>query len=293
MSEGELTRRVAVAALGIPVALLLVYLGGWALAMFLAFAAGVAGWEFYRLSRAQGIRPFTTLGVGGAVALVLSAGAFRSYAQGAPWAMGVLLFVFLLSGVLAVRTRWPDGRPLSDIGVTVGGAVYTGGCFSFGVYLRHLPETMEGFQGGLPLQGMFLLAFPLAVTWIGDSAAFFGGHRFGKRKLLPAVSPAKTIAGSVASLLASALVGGAMGGWLLVLHPVTWLSTLLGAALGVILGVGAQVGDLLESVLKREAGVKDSGTLLPGHGGLLDRFDALLFNLPLTYAMVRLTGLLP
>jgi phosphatidate cytidylyltransferase len=200
----------------------------------------------------------------------------------------IVVVLFLLSASLAVFRRGAQDRPMAAVAVTTMGAIYGGGCLSFGVLLRHLPEAGWGVAAGTVRLGAILLAFPFAVTWVGDSAAFFAGRRFGRRKLLPAVSPGKTVVGSVASLVASALVGGAMGGWLLALHPRPGASVLMGVGMGLVLALGAQVGDLAESVLKREAGVKDSGTLLPGHGGVLDRFDALLFNLPLSYFMFRL-----
>jgi phosphatidate cytidylyltransferase len=133
----------------------------------------------------------------------------------------------------------------------------------------------------------------VAVTWVGDSAAYFGGRLLGKRKLLPAVSPGKTMVGGIAGLLGSVLVG-LLGGWLFpVLHADPVASSLLGGGMGLFLGFGALVGDLAESVLKREAGVKDSAGILPGHGGFLDRLDALFFNFPLAYLLVVLIGLLP
>jgi phosphatidate cytidylyltransferase len=136
------------------------------------------------------------------------------------------------------------------------------------------------------------VGFPIAVTWVGDSLAYFMGTHFGKRKLIPPVSPGKTVVGGVAGLVGSVLVG-ALAGWVFLdFHPQVALSVILGAAMGLILGVAAQVGDLAESVTKREAGVKDSGNLLPGHGGVLDRFDGLIFNLPLAYLLIHLVGFL-
>ncbi len=143
---------------------------------------------------------------------------------------------------------------------------------------------------GLSLGGPALVAFPIAVTWVGDSAAYFVGSLLGKRKLIPAVSPNKTVEGGVAGLVGSLLVGAVMGWRFLQLHPSPAFSVVLGAGIGLLLGVGAQLGDLAESATKREAGVKDSGRLLPGHGGFLDRFDALMFNLPLAYVLVQLAG---
>jgi phosphatidate cytidylyltransferase len=131
--------------------------------------------------------------------------------------------------------------------------------------------------------GAALVAFPLAITWSTDSGAYFGGKRFGRRKLIPSVSPGKTVEGAVSGLVAGVLAGWIMselvlGAWLGIELP-----ALAGAAGGLVIGSLSQVGDLAESLWKREAGVKDSGTFFPGHGGLLDRMDSLLFTVPAAY----------
>lgn len=291
MSIQELVKRVVVAAFGIPPALFLIYLGGWPIALVVAVIAALAAREFFLLGEGKGIDALRWVGIFAAVALVIVAGATRSFSGAAPWVSALLLGVFLLSAVASIWLRWPDGSPLTAVPLTLAGAIYTGGTLSFAVFLRHLPEFDGIPETGLPLQGPLLLVFPLAVTWTGDSAAYFFGYAWGNRKLLPAVSPGKTVVGGVAGLGVSALVGGILGGTVLGLHPNVAISAALGVGIGLVLGVAAQVGDLVESVLKREAGVKDSSQLLPGHGGILDRFDALFFTLPLAYALFRLVGL--
>jgi len=291
MSIQELVKRVAVAAFGIPPALFLIYLGGWPIALVVAVIAALAAREFFLLGEGKGIDALRWVGIFAAVALVIVAGATRSFSGAAPWVSALLLGVFLLSAVASIWLRWPDGSPLTAVPLTLAGAIYTGGTLSFAVFLRHLPEFGGIPETGLPLQGPLLLVFPLAVTWTGDSAAYFFGYAWGNRKLIPAVSPGKTVVGGVAGLGVSALVGGILGGTVLGLHPNVAISAALGVGIGLVLGVAAQVGDLVESVLKREAGVKDSSQLLPGHGGILDRFDALFFTLPLAYALFRLVGL--
>ncbi len=281
------------AGVGIPLALALLVLGGWFLGSVLAVAAALCTRELFRLAKIQGVDPFLWLGFCASPLLVLAAVWAPSLSAVAPWAMGICFGVFLLSSSLAVFRRWPGGRPMAATAATTAGVLYGGGCLSFGVLLRHLPDAGPGPWEATPWAGTILLAFPFAITWVGDSAAFFAGRRIGGRKLLPAVSPGKTVAGSIAGGVASVLVGAGMGWWLLAIHPRPLLSALLGAGIGLVLGAGAQVGDLAESVLKREAGVKDSGDLLPGHGGVLDRFDALLFNLPLGYALFRLVEWVP
>jgi len=290
MSFGELTKRLAVAAFGIPLALGLVYLGGWPLAGAAAVIAALAAREFFRLGAAGGGRPFVWLGSAAAAALPLLAGLERSYAAFAPPALAAVLLVLLAAAVGAVWLRWPDGRPLYSIGLTLAGVAYTGGGLSFALLLRHLPEAGAGFDSTHLWRGELLLIFPLVITWATDTAAYLLGVSFGRRKLFPSVSPGKTVVGGVAGLVSATLVGAILGWWPLAFHSSLPVSVLIGSSMGLILGVAAQLGDLVESVLKREAGVKDSGGLFPGHGGILDRFDALLFTLPLAYGLIRLVG---
>lgn len=284
----DLIRRLAVAAVGIPLALVVLYQGGWLLTLFVALLAVVAAMELNELALARGIRPFGWLGIGGALVLVVMAGWTRSYPLWTPWAIGTLLLLFFLASAAAVKLRTPEERPLLAASLTLVAALYWGGGFSFALFLRHLPEAHGWPDPSLQYQGMILLAFPLAVTWTADTAAYLFGHAFGRRKLAPSVSPGKTVEGGAASLLSAVLVGVLIGRYFLRLHPDPWVGGLLGAGMGLLMGITVQLGDLIESLYKREAGVKDSGTLLPGHGGILDRFDALIFTLPLTYALVRL-----
>jgi len=290
MRSKEPVKRVAVAVLGIPIALVLVYLGGWPLAATLAVIALLAARELFLFGQRKDVEAFRWIGLTGAVGLVLLAGWTRSYHAFAPWALTEILVVLILSAAAAVWQRWPKGQPLLSASLTVFGVLYAGGCLSFAIFLRHLPETSGWFGPTHPLQGLLLLCFPLAVTWMGDSAAYFFGTLLGNRKLIPAVSPGKTVAGGVAGLITSSLTGAAAGGWLMGFYPQPLASTLAGGVFGLVLGLAIQIGDLVESVFKREAGVKDSGTIFPGHGGILDRFDALLFTLPTAYALIRLMG---
>lgn len=292
MVSRDLAKRVAVAAVGIPLTVFLAWTGGWPLALVLAGFAALGAHEFFALTELGGIRALSWIGVPGSVAMVALAGANRSFASAAPWAFGVLLAVFFLSAISAIWLRWPKGSPLTAIPVTLFGVLYTGGTLSFGLFIRHLPEIGGGLGTEPSLQGLLLLAFPISITWTCDSAAYFFGRAWGNRKLIPVVSPGKTVVGGIAGIITALVVGGGFGVIALELHPHALFSGMLGAGIGLLLGVGAQLGDLVESIMKREAGVKDSGALLPGHGGVLDRFDALYFTLPLAYALLGIVGLL-
>jgi phosphatidate cytidylyltransferase len=172
------------------------------------------------------------------------------------------------------------------IAITALGALIPGGAMSYMIFLRHLTPgdaVAGGAAGPDPWIGFGLVAYPLAVTWMTDSGAFFVGKRFGRRRLIPRVSPGKTVEGAVGGLAGGVLAGLVLGG---VVYPY-WIGVPIGlvaAAIGgLLIGAISQLGDLAESVWKREAGVKDSGTFFPGHGGILDRMDSLLFTVPASY----------
>ena len=190
------------------------------------------------------------------------------------WAYG-LLIAFTL-GIYRFSETDPaqvqDHRHhLDDLFVSGFGLLYIIG------FLGFLPEIHALPDGPVWLVGL------VAMIWATDIAAYYGGHAFGRHKLAPAISPGKTLEGSVAGLLGAIAVGYAMHTrWL------PWTSVAKVAALGFLTSVISQLGDLFESLLKRVVGVKDSGILLPGHGGMLDRFDSLILAAPFYYLLLRL-----
>jgi len=177
-----------------------------------------------------------------------------------------VFFVFLLG--VAVLTLWTK-RPMVE-------ALPALGISSSGLLLVALPLTYAVRLHGAPTDGPVLLLFVLVITWVGDTAAYFVGRAIGKHKLAPVLSPKKTWAGTVASILGAMLVALGFSKWLVV--PLPHL-----LAMATVGNVAGQVGDLLESAYKRSAGVKDSGALLPGHGGVLDRIDALILAIPVVW----------
>jgi phosphatidate cytidylyltransferase len=179
-----------------------------------------------------------------------------------------VLFIFLMGvAVLTLATR----RPLVE-------ALPAAGISSSALLLVALPLTYSIRLHGVSLAGKWLLLFALAITWAGDTAAYFVGRAIGRHPFAPHLSPKKTWEGAVASFLGSLLVAWAMAHWGRV--NVLTLQVLGMAAAG---NVAGQMGDLLESAYKRSAGVKDSGALLPGHGGILDRIDALILTFPVVW----------
>jgi phosphatidate cytidylyltransferase len=199
-----------------------------------------------------------------------------------PYAAAVWLLAIL---TWALLTRAPTDRPLAAVGVTVLAVAYTGALPAFLLDLRHHGHGIRSWSGA------WLVFFPLVVTWVGDTAAMFGGRAFGGAKLAPTVSPGKTRSGSVAGVVGSLIVAPVFGAAVFPRVGVDvplWQLLVVAAVLGVI----GQIGDLAESLFKREAGVKDSSHLIPGHGGVLDRLDSLYFVIPAAAAMYRTFGIL-
>jgi phosphatidate cytidylyltransferase len=197
--------------------------------------------------------------------------------------LAVLIAVTVVTLAVSVWLRWPGGEPLASVAVTVMGVIYVGCTLSFAVFLRGVSARAPERANLGAAVGFVLL--PLVCTWVGDTAAYFAGRAWGRTKLFPTASPGKTVVGGVAGLIGSAVAGGTVAALALAALPTLRVPVAMGALIGAVLGVVTPIGDVAESVLKREAGVKDSGRLLPGHGGFLDRVDALLFAFPAAYAL--------
>jgi phosphatidate cytidylyltransferase len=230
-------------------------------------AALAALFELYRLAEARGQRCHRPLGV--ALMLLFMA----SFAVPAVRLEYVLVLALFAIPVASLRRGGDWGAALGDIGGTLFAACFTGVLFGYLLALRLLHDPPKGAETGSDL--VFLLFF---VVWSSDTAAYYVGTRIGRRPLAPRVSPRKTVEGAlggVAGSLAAAVVAR-----LWFMHRLTWDDTLV---LGLALGAVGIVGDLVESMLKRGAGVKDSAALVPGHGGILDRVDSLLYAAPLLY----------
>lgn len=282
--SSDIRNRLAVAAVGIPLCVLFTLAGGVVFAGGLGAVAAIGFREYARMMRGAGTRALVLPGAAGAFLLppaVLAAGV-----EGAVW---VALGLVLGCSALAVATVDLDEGPMRAAAATTFGALATGGLIAFGIPLREgwvllPPTTAEGER----IAGTLLFFLPVTLTWIADTAAYAGGRAFGKRPLAPRVSPNKTVAGGVSALVASPAAALAyphllpMDAWTLGV-PLT-------LAFGVVVGVFAIMGDLAESALKRECGVKDSSRLLPGHGGMLDRLDSVLWALPAATLFLALAG---
>jgi len=202
--------------------------------------------------------------------LVLIAAACSNVLQ---WVIGALALNVIGTGFIAVLVFRSHEGVVPQAAKQIAGVLYVGLFLSFLVLMRNHP------------QGVHWIFFLLAVVFAGDVGAFYAGTRWGRHKLCPSVSPNKTVEGAAGGILANLVVGGIFK--VLLLPDLAWDAALAGI---VCIGVAGQVGDLFESVLKRASGIKDSGKLLPGHGGLLDRIDALLFAAAAAYMLQSLAG---
>ena len=277
-------KRVATAMVMVPVAVGLVLWGSTAIvAIATALVTLLALFEYFALGDAIGHRAYRFWTATCALLLIYAqwratsapsfnlAGGLVAHEQG-NWLQGgaptldAVFFLFVLGiAALTLATRRPLVEGLPAAGISASGLILVAFPLSFAI-------PLHGVSG----QGPALLLFVLVIVWVGDTAAYFAGRAIGKRPFAPQLSPKKTWEGAVAGFLGSLLVAFAFMPWVNV--PLVHLLAM--AALGNIAG---QVGDLLESGYKRSAGMKDSGTLLPGHGGVLDRIDALILAIPVVW----------
>jgi phosphatidate cytidylyltransferase len=283
----NLARRISVAAIGIPATVGVIYLGGWVLVATLAVLGALGALELYRLAARRDVHALLIPGCAGAALMPVVAWLVLPRGYGleprwfafavAAWLLGVLAW--------AVATRRPDQGPAAGVAVTVLGALYAGALPAFLLLLRHSLNT-SGAWAGTALAGL-----PLVTTWICDTFAMAGGTLIGGPKLAPVLSPAKTWAGAVAGTVGAVLTALVYGRWILApLGAPVGTGTLLAA--GVAVATLGQLGDVAESLFKREAGVKDSGSFFPGHGGVLDRLDSLYWAIPAVALVLSLAGVL-
>lgn len=255
--------RVATAAVLLPITVGAVLLGSPWFLLLVILMVGAGWWEWLGMGRAGQLHPFAI--IGGVAAVGVSALA----AVAGPWRALALVALLVALG-LAALLRSNYDAVLTDVTYTLLGVVWIGWLGGYAIALRDRPD------------GTAWLLVALAIAWSADTGAYLAGRAFGKHLLCPRVSPKKTVEGLIGGLVAAIVVGAAGAFWFL---PLPWW---LGAAVGLLGGSAAVVGDLWESLVKRQLGVKDSGTLVKGHGGVLDRIDSVLFAVPTVTACVIL-----
>jgi phosphatidate cytidylyltransferase len=301
----NLTQRILTAAVAIPLIVAICIAGGLYFFAFVTIVSAVALYEFYGLTKAKGAQPQIALGLFSGFLVNLSfyhsklqnfvAGLFLERGMAIPFpSQTQLLFIVILLSVATmgvVELFRNKGSALINLSMTLFGVLYVSLFFGTFIGLRevftsHDPVvfryfvTMLGIMDGDQIYrfGGYTVISIFAIIWICDSAAYHFGMAMGKHKLFPRVSPNKSWEGAIFGFVFA--VGSAVAAKYLVLD---YLSVSGAVIVGVVVGVFGQIGDLIESLLKRDAGVKDSSNLIPGHGGAFDRFDSLLLVAPLVY----------
>lgn len=269
-------KRLLTAFVGIPVIILTLFLwGGRLFAVVVGLLSLLGAEEYFRAVKdAKRGRPLVSLGLLACGALF--AAAWYQFPRTA------VLTGFTLLALIAEIFR-PNREPIADLGSLLTGVLYVGWLGSFLIQMgRNFSGSLQisGIPGTLN-KGIVLLLFSLAMIWATDSAAFFVGKFLGRHKLCPSLSPGKTIEGSIGGFFGAILVAILFGKWfhLAMIHCLI---------MGILSGIFAQLGDLAESAMKRDLGIKDFGSFFPGHGGVLDRMDSLLVAIPVLYIYARL-----
>lgn len=253
-----LWQRIVSGLIGAPLFLVLIWLGYWPFALSVVVLSLIAMVEFYAPWQNKNIYPVVFLGI--PFGLTFPVLVMTGFPQLIMVFMAVLVAAALAWQIFSSRRA----RAGIDVGVTVLGSLYTGLLPTFLI----LTYLLTG--------GRDIIIASVVSVWACDTAAYFVGSYLGKHKLAPEISPGKTIEGTIAGFTAAFTSG-------VVFAAVGWLSWPKGIIIGLIIGVLAQLGDLVASMLKRETGIKDFGRIIPGHGGVLDRFDGLFFVAPFIY----------
>jgi phosphatidate cytidylyltransferase len=263
-----LRHRILTAVVGLPLLIVIIWFGEPWFTILIAAMSALASWEFYRMAGGLKVQPITYFGIAWVLLLILS-----------PHCPYPPTLPFLITSAIVVSLIWllfrrPRDQAFTTWAWTMAGILYIGWMLRYWVQLR-------GLEAGREL--VFLAMF---ITFANDTSAFFIGRTWGKHALAPAISSGKTWEGAIGGLLSS-IVTSLIISVIFTLPFSYWQIALV----GFIIGVFAQLGDLTESLLKRNTGVKDAGKLIPGHGGILDRLDSLIFTGVIVYYFVELAKL--
>jgi len=263
-----LRHRILTAVVGLPLLIAIIWFGEPWFTLLMAALAGLASWEFYRMAGSLKIQPITYFGI--AWVLLIVASPHCPYPATSPF----LITSAIVISLVWLLFRFPRDHAFINWAWTMAAILYIGWMLSYWVQLR-------GLEAGREL--VFLAMF---TTFANDTSAFFIGRAWGKHALAPSISAGKTWEGAIGGLLASILASLIIG--IIFTLPFNCWQT---ALVGLIISIFAQLGDLVESMLKRNTGAKDAGNLIPGHGGVLDRVDSLIFSGVIVYYLVVLTRL--
>lgn len=271
MSVGNRTLRILVSVLTIPIILSITYFGGILFLLFALLIGTATVFEFGSIVKNTNVRPSLWLSI--ITSVIIISNFYFGYIE------FTYVFLILVPLVLFVELFRNKGNEINNIGSLLISAFYIS--FSIGALVGI--REFYNYNEFLYVQGGYLVISIFATIWICDSAAYFLGSAFGKHKLFPRVSPNKSWEGAVAGFLFSILTMMFINYFL-----IDFLTMVDALVIGIIIGIFGQVGDLVESLIKRTAGVKDSSSIIPGHGGIFDRFDSLIFVSPIIYVYLNL-----
>ena len=263
-----LRHRILTAVVGLPLLIAIIWFGEPWFTILIAAMSALAGWEFYRMAGGLRVQPITYFGIAWILLLIVS-----------PHCPYPPTLPFLITSAIVVSLIWllfrrPSDQAFPNWAWTMAGILYIGWMLSYWVQLRGLEDGRE------------LVFLAMFTTFASDTSAFFIGRTWGKHALVPAISSGKTWEGAIGGLLSS-IAASLIISVIFTLPFSYWQIALV----GLIISVFAQLGDLVESLLKRNTGVKDASKLIPGHGGILDRLDSLIFTGVIVYYFVELAKL--
>ncbi len=263
-----LAERTLVAIVIIPLAVLVIVAGGWVLALAVILILSVAAWEFWRMVRSGGFQPSPVLVIGGVALMALLRYLFDFTGS----QFGASLMILLTMAVCTRGYELSRNQSASDFAITLAGVFYLGWVGGYLISLRSVPN------------GEWWMLTALPAIWAADGGAFFIGRTFGRHQLSPRVSPKKTWEGYLGGIVVGTVITALLAaGWHMFVPSIT---PERGALIGLVVSVLAPVGDLGESMLKRQFGCKDSSNLLPGHGGFMDRIDSTLWAAVIGYYFI-------
>lgn len=266
-----LISRLLVTIVLLPIGMWLIVTGGWPFTVAIALLAGVAAWEVAHMFRQSGLKP-TLWGMPLGAALIVFARHIGGM-EASAWALSLVILLSMTYHLIDYE-RGRD-QAASDFAISLMGMIYCGWIGAYLISLRSLPE------------GKWWILLALPIVWLADSGAYAVGKRFGKHLLSPRLSPKKTWEGYWAGVVSGTLAGWLFAAlWMIGAGPDTALTPWKGIVLGLILSALTPLGDLGESMIKRQLGVKDSSNIIPGHGGVFDRIDSWLWAGVLGYYLV-------
>ena len=267
MSISNTATRIIVSVIAIPAIVAACYFGEY---YFFAFVLGIgiiSYYEFWSFVRNKNINANLIVGIISVGVIITNS--YKSFITYYPLLIIILL---LLSTIELFRNK---NSAIINLGTTLLGILY------FGMFASALLSIREFYQVDYTRGGLLIISI-FASIWICDSAAFFGGTSLGKHKLFPRVSPNKSWEGAIFGLLFAVIA--MVISKVIIIDFLSWLDVII---IGIIVGIIGQIGDLIESLFKRDAGVKDSSALIPGHGGIFDRFDSLLYSAPAVFLYIK------